>query len=282
MFILTVENSKGERLKLTDSPQYSIRYIDGLLSPQASISTVTATNRDGSVITNVRAENRVISIALSPKPPVEENRQQLYSYFPIKKEITLFFSNENREVKISGIVTSLEGSLFEIGQTITVNIECPSPYFENAAQNYTEVYKIIKWFEFPFAIEEEGKEFSEISEELAQMIENDGDIETGLTIEIEAMATTRNPIIYNVETREYFGLNMEMSTGDIVRIQTAPGKKKVELIRGADVLNAINYIMPGNTWLTLAPGKNIFTYANDTRTDAVYLRFYYSLLFEGV
>lgn len=282
MFTLTVENDKGERLRLTNSPEYSIRYIDGLLAPQASISSVIATNRDGNVVTNVRAENRVVSIAISPKPPIEDNRQQLYSFFPIKKEITLFFSNENREVKISGIVESMDGSLFEAAQTIVININCANPYFENSAGSYEEIYKITKMFEFPFAIEKEGEEFSVLSEELRKVIENAGDVETGLIIEIEAMAYTSNPIIYNAETREFFGVNTDMGAGDIIRIQTATGKKKVELIRGAEAQNIINKIMPGVTWLTLRPGKNIFTFSNDSRADAIRIGFYYSLLFEGV
>lgn len=282
MFTLTVENDKGERLRLSNSPAYAIRYIDGLLAPQATISAVTATNRDGKVVTNVRAENRVISIAIAPKPPVEENRQRLYTFFPAKKEITLHFANENRDVKITGIVEAMDGSLFKSAQTITININCANPYFRNDAASYEEIYKIKSLFEFPFEIEEEGIEFSTIDEELRQIILNDGDVETGLTIEIEAMADTSNPIIYNANTREFFGVNIEMETGNIIRIQTDTGKKKVELIRGAEVTNIINNIMKGVTWLTLAPGENLFTYSNDTRADAIKLGFYYTLLFEGV
>lgn len=282
MYSFSVENNINEILELTHSPSYDLVSIDGLLPPMATISTVQATNRDGSILTNTRAEDRTIGITIAPKPPIELNRQKLYRYFPLKKEVTLYFRNQNRNVKINGIVESYDGSLFESKQTIAINIRCLNPYFKNSNSSVQQMSQVIDNFEFPFAITEEGKEFSYIDKQLSQIIDNTGDVDTGLIIEMEAMGTVVNPIIYDVVTRESFGLNITMQYGDVIRINTNVGNKKVELTRDGATTNVINNITQDNTWFTLKTGENIFTYACDEGEENLYINFYFSLMFEGV
>ncbi len=117
---------------------------------------------------------------------------------------------------------------------------------------------------------------------LSQEIYNAGDVEAPLTIELTASGSVVNPIIYNVETREFFGIDITMQLGDVIRITTGGYNKKIQLIRNGKTTNAINYIRRGNKWFKLSPGYNTFTYQCDSGAEFLNIKFIYSNLYEGV
>ena len=179
-------------------------------------------------------------------------------------------------------VQGIEGSLFEQKQTLKITMKCMNPYFRDKYEKMEDMSTVEDMFEFPFAIEEEGIEFSQINKELMKSIYNAGDEETGVIIELSASGTVENPIIYNADTRERFGLNITMEAGDVIRIETNRFNKKVILIRDAQETNIINSIMRGNKWFKLAAGENIFTYTCDSGEEFLNIKFIYQNLYEGV
>lgn len=282
MFTCSIENDRGETLQLTNNRYYNLISIEGLLSPLVEISSITATNRDGSIPTNIRATDRTITISIAPRSQVEDSRQRLYRFFPIKKEVTLYFKNQKRDLKINGIVEAIDGLLFELNQTLEIVIRCYNPFFKNRYESNIELSQVVANFEFPFAIEAEGMEFSYVDRQLSQIIENSGEIETGLIIGLEAMGTVVNPIIYNADSRASFGLNFTMQEGDKIIIDTNVGDKKVELVRNGEISNIINSIEKNNTWLNLPTGNTVFTYSCDSGAENLYINFNYYLMFAGV
>lgn len=281
MYRLVAENQKNEKIELSNSPYFYVK-IEGLLPGKATLHTTTVINNDGSILNSVRKDNRDITITVIPRMPVAENRQRVYKYFKIKSKVTLYFETDNRDVKIKGTVESVEGSLFDQQQTIEIGIICTDPYFEEKIQRIVNMAQVLDLFEFPFAIEEEGIEFSRIDKTLTQGVYNDGDTETGVVIELSAMGEVVNPIIRNVETRGYFGLNIEMQLGDVIQINTNNFNKKVTLQRYGEIRNIINSIMKGNEWFKLMPGDNIFTYQCEKGEENLSVRFIYSNKYEGV
>lgn len=281
MYRLFAENQKNEKIELSNSPYFYVK-IEGLLPGKATLHTTTVINNDGSILNSVRKDNRDITITVILRMPVAENRQRVYKYFKIKSKVTLYFETDNRDVKIKGTVESVEGSLFDQQQTIEIGIICTDPYFEEKIQRIVNMAQVLDLFEFPFAIEEEGIEFSRIDKTLTQGVYNDGDTETGVVIELSAMGEVVNPIIRNVETRGYFGLNIEMQLGDVIQINTNNFNKKVTLQRYGEIRNIINSIMKGNEWFKLMPGDNIFTYQCEKGEENLSVRFIYSNKYEGV
>ena len=273
MFRLWVENEKNEKEELTSSPFYESVVIDGLLPPKVTFNSSSVAGKDG---------ERDIGITVKPAYPVEENRQRLYRYFKVKKEVKLYFKNENRNLLISGKVESFNGSLFEQKQTIVIDIRCFEPYFKDSKESAVSMSSLIDLFEFPFSIGNEGIEFSRLDKALTQNIYNAGDTETGMIIELSANGEVINPTIYNVETREYFGLNITMQYGDLIRINTNAFNKKVELVRYGESRNIINNIKKGNKWFQITPGDNVFTYQCERGEEFLNFKFIYSNLFEGV
>lgn len=282
MFRLWVENEKGEKLELTNSPYCEVLAITGLLPEKADIKTTPYSAGDGSELNNATVKDKPISIDIKPNFPIGENRQKLYNYFRLKRKCTVFFENENRNVKISGIVEGYDGSLFEQMQIITVYIICLEPHFLDKKETNVNMSTVKNMFQFPFAIAKEGIAFSTIDKELTQIICNKGDVETGVMIELSASGEVTNPVIYNVDTKDFFGLNITMQTGDVIKINTNRFKKKVELFRNGEIKNIINNIKKGNKWLVLQTGKNQFTYKCDSGEENLNIKFSFYNKYVGV
>ena len=94
---------------------------------------------------------------------------------------------------------------------------------------------------------------------------NEGDVSVGIEIEILAVATVTNPIIYDSENN-FFGVGygtadkqVKMQSGDKIVITTHRGKKSVTL-NGVSIFNKIK---PNSTWLQLATGDNRFAINSD-------------------
>lgn len=281
MYRLFVENNKKEKIELSNSPYFYVK-IEGLLPGKATLHTTTVINNDGSILNSARKDNRDITLTVIPKMPIAENRQRVYKYFKVKSKITLYFETDNRDVKIEGTVESVDGALFARQQEIEIGVVCTDPYFKERVQRVIAMAQVLDLFEFPFAIEKEGIEFSRIDKTLTQNVYNDGDTETGMIIELSATGQVVNPIIRNVETRGYFGLNIEMQLGDVIQINTNNMSKKVTLQRYGEIRNAINSIIKGNEWFKLMPGDNIFTYQCEKGEENLNVRFIYSNKYEGV
>lgn len=282
MFRLEVENEKKEKIELTNSLFYESVAIEGLLPPQAAVNSSAVANADGETFNSARVAIRDVTIDIKPAFPVEENRQRLYTYFKLKKQVNIYFKNKNRDIVTAGIVEGFDGSLFEQKQLISISIKCLDPYLKDSAESVADMANIIDNFEFPFSIDKEGIPFSIIDKALTQNIFNAGDVETGMIIELTANGEVIKPTIYNVETREYFGLDFTMQLGDVIKINTNKFNKKVELIRYGETRNIINNILKGNKWLTLQVGDNLFTYTCEAGEENLSFKFTYSNRYEGV
>ena len=282
MLSVWVENDKKEKIELTNSTHFESVLLDGLLPSKATLNYTTVANQDGGILQGVRGDVKNISFTIKPSFPVEENRHLLYKYFKVKKEVTIYIENESRDVMITGTVEAFDCSLFESKQTIIIDIVCFGRYFKDKQTTYKDMSTLIPAFEFPFSIDEVGVEFSYIDKVLTQNLYNAGDTDTGLIIELSANGEVVKPIIYNVDTKEYFGLKTTMQLGDVIRINTNTFNKTVELVRYGETRNIINDIMKGNKWFKLAPGDNQFTYSCESGEEFLKFKFIYQNLYEGV
>ena len=282
MYSLKVENDRGDTLELTNNPKYNVFKIEGLNPPNATINSSVNTTTDGSIINSVRLENRNIVIYTTIEGDVEANRINLYKYFPVKKNVKLYFSNGSREVYICGTVEILECDLFSNKQVAQISIICPKPYFKDVNELVTMFSDVLKMFEFPFAIEKTGVEFSVISTNLRRSVVNVGDTETGVVIKLFSTGTVVNPVIYDVFKRTQMRLNFTMLTSDTIVINTNVGEKSIELIRDGVTYNALGYMAQNSTWFTLEAGDNLFTYDADSGNSSLQITFTTPILYSGV
>lgn len=282
MFTLTVENEKGERLNLTHNPNYTITDVGGLTPPTATINSATVALNDGAIYNSARVETRDVSISIKPMFPVESNRINLYRYFSIKKRVRLHYTNGARNVYIDGYVQGVDGSLFELSQTIVITLLCLDPYFKDVSGTAVDMSSTEDLFEFPFAIDSAGIEFSRIEKPVKKNIINSGEIDNGMIIEMTASGTVVNPKIYNTLTSEMLGLSATLQAGDVVRINTNQNQKNITLIRDGVESNAVNMFAKESVWLQLAPGDNVMTYECDSGEEFLEVRFSYTNRYGGV
>ena len=84
---------------------------------------------DGSIFASARATERniVLTLILLPIPSIESVRQKTYSFFPIKKAVTLLVETDNRLVETTGYVESNEPNIFSQQESTQISIICPDP-----------------------------------------------------------------------------------------------------------------------------------------------------------
>jgi hypothetical protein len=187
-------------------------------------------------------------------------------------------------VWIEGYIQKIDIAYFEKKQIVTCTILCPFPYFREAQQIINEIEYIISAFHFPFASTAEPElVFGYLSNDVAVTVENNGDVECGMTIELYAKTSISNPKIWNYISREYIGLNYEMEQADLITINTRQGEKSVTLLRDGVESNLFNYVMQGSTWLQLSPEGDTFVYEVEGGNNAdLSVTFKHDNLFEGV
>lgn len=263
MYELKVRNKYGKVLQLTQNPNYNIEEVDGLYPADATINTTQNANMNGSLFNSAYVNNRQIIITLSINYPTERNRLELYKYFINKYPVRLYYKNKSRNVWIDGYVKSDPIQYFAPKERTQIVIECPKPFFNDVEENITEFNAIEALFEFPFAIDEDGICFSHILTVEEKNIINTGDIETGIRVEMRANGPISNPTIHNTGTLDYFKLNLDLETGDVIRINTMQGEKSVTLERNGVTANVVGYRAQGSKWLTAVPGDNLFLITAD-------------------
>lgn len=282
MFEVIVENKSGQKLAFTQNNKYAITSITGLGFPDAEINTVSVGSFDGERFNSSRVAKRNIVLTIAILGDVEANRIALYRVFKSKQWIRFHYKNGLRDVYIDGYIESAPIDLFSQNQEVQISIICPEPFFKEAEEIIDDMSLIINLFEFPFAIEDEGIAFSEYAEVTEKIVQNGGDIENGMTIEMRSIGTVVNPKILNRDTLAYFGLNFTMQSGDVITISTVKGNKTAYLLRGGETINIFNYIMKDITWLQLQPGDNVFVFEAETGAEYLEVTFKHRDNFEGV
>lgn len=282
MYSLKVENNRGDTLELTNNSNYTVYKIEGLNPPQATVNSSANTTTDGSKINSVRLGNRNLVIYVTIEGDVENNRINLYKYFPVKNNVKIYFTNGVRDVFIEGTVELIECDLFTNKQVAQISIICPKPYFKDVKNLVSMFGDVSSLFEFPFSIDKTGIELSAITINQRKKIINTGDVETGVIIKLFSRGTVVNPILYDVLKRTQLKLNFTMQASDTIVINTHVGEKSIELIRNGVTTNAMGYMAQDSSWFTLEAGDNIFTYDADSGNSNLQINFTTAILYSGV
>lgn len=256
VFYLTVENSSGERLELTNNHRcYDVIEIDGLTPPNATINTIDIAGYDGTLFNNSKLSQRNIVINLRVKHPIEKNRLNLYRFFGVKQWIKIYYKSRSRNVYVEGYVESFEDNFFVQRQTAQISIICPDSYWKNHTESVFQFSNIISMFEFPFSINSYGAELSTVSDESRANVFIDG-VSTGGIIELTLNENIHYLIVENNTTNERFLILTDLLSGDKITINTNFRKKSVKRLRNGVETNLINERKVSSTWLQFRPGNN--------------------------
>lgn len=288
MFVLEVENKHGQKLKLSQNENnYQVLSIDGLTAPPATIHTMTSANAHGATYKTSKIESRNIVIKIKLRGNIEENRLRLYEYFSSSEWCKLYFRNKSRNVAIEGYVENTEANLFENNQVMQISILCPEPFFKDVDISSIDISKEHSAFEFPFAIDKNGIDFSVFERDRFTCVVNYGEADTGMVIEIELPGISSGnsfpcPVIRNYITGESLKINSMLNGGEKIIINTNVGKKSIVKISNGKETNIINTFNLKTTWLQLRKGANYFTYDFNGWDHLFKIKINYSSNYSGV
>ena len=111
---------------------------------------------------------------------------------------------------------------------------------------------------------------------------NDGDVESGIRVEISAVGDVTNPQILNVTTGKYIRFTLALSLGDKLVISTGYGDKWATYTHDGTEEDALKYLDIESTFLALDPGDNLIKYGADSGIDNLQVAIYHSNRYLGV
>ena len=298
---VTITNYLGEsvRIELSDAdPEHGllIRKIDGLGPPKANINTTNLATNDGSIYNSARVEQRniIFGLVFTFSPQIEDARQRVYKYFPIKKNLDILIEADNRVVRATGYVETNEPDIFSKDESTTISIICADPWLYSEEIKTTILYGIEPLFEFEFgneSLDEYLLEMGDIVDEQEKIVSYEGDAEVGITIIIHALGRVDNITIYNTGTREHMFIDTEkikqltgsgiIASDDII-ISTVRGNKSIQLFRDGVYTNILNCLSKDSDWFQLAKGDNVFAYIADYGAENLEFKIENQIIYEGV
>lgn len=283
MMRLVLKNKQGDALTFEHGGPFTIVEVDGLNPPQATINTSKMALFDGEKFNSSKVNMRQMNVAFAIEKDAAASRIEVYKVLKSKQYVKVEYYGDYRKVYIEGYIESINIDYFAMKQVVTASILCPAPYFKEAQTIINGVDSIINMFHFPFAITvDEPIPFGEFESLTNAIITNEGDIPCGMTIEIYARGTVKNPKVFNYITAEYIGINFTMETGDTVTIDTTQGNKTITLLRDGQYTNIFNTLQKGSKWLQLETGENSFVYEADEGAANMAITFGHNNLYEGV
>ena len=266
-------SERGDRLSLSANDDFILTHIDGQTSASASISSSVIGGVDGDTVNNMQAEPRTIIFDLRIRSgvDVEDAKRKILRVIKLKQNGTLVWEQNSRTVEITGKVEKIEMPRWANGIVMQVEMHCGRPFWEDVDSVVEQISEAISLHYFTDAptdmlfFPEDGIVIGEYDTTRSKHFYNEGDVSVGLEIDIIALATVTNPIIYDADGN-FFGVGygegdkrVTMQSGDKVVITTHRGRKSVTL-NGVSIFNKIK---PNSTWLKLSTGDNQFAINSD-------------------
>lgn len=219
--------------------------IEGLDPVKASIVSSKLAGVDGSQYRNsVRDERNIVLkfelVSDYVDNPVFAVRRRLYRFFMPKSYVTLwFYDDAGIEATISGRVESCEAPMFSQEPALNASILCFNPDFVDTSF--------------------ETVSGSTVYSSLESTIDYEGTVPAGIEFTLFADRDISAFTIYNRPpdgTLRQLDFASPLLAGDVLRINTNQGQKKVQLTRAGVTSSVLYAISPKSNWVTLDYGLN--------------------------
>lgn len=269
-------SQRGDVLSLSANSDFYLTHIDGQTTATASVSSNVIGGVDGDNVSNMQANFRSLIFDLRFKSgvDVEEAKRRILRVIKLKQNGTVVWEQNGRTVAISGKVERIDMPRWARGIVMQVEMHCEQPFWEDmkaVVENISEAIDLHYFTDNPtdmLYFTEEGIVIGEYDTTRSKNFYNDGDVDVGLEIDILALATVTNPIIYDANGN-FFGVGygtadkkVVMESGDKIVIATHRGSKSVTL-NGESIFDKIK---PNSAWFQLATGDNRFAINSDDDT----------------
>ncbi|EJO5347038.1 phage tail family protein [Clostridium botulinum] len=280
------ENEKGQQIEFSIWSPFFLENIDGISGLKNIIYSNKGMGQDGSTYTGSTLDDRNIVIQGAIIDGKEINREKLLSIINPKLKSKLIYTDGSIEkyveckVETAPVITKDNKPKFQI------SLLSPNPYWKDYINTKVNIALWKGDFHFPLVIPiNKGITMGHREPSLIVNVNNTGQVKTGMIIEFFARGTLKNPSLFNVNTREFIKINKGMVNGEKFIINTNYSKKKIlqELNGGTtDILNYLDILGGGDTFLQLDVGDNLFRYNADSNLDNLEVNIYFSPQYLGV
>ena len=194
----------------------------------------------------VRRMKRVLNSMVNPKHTLEVIRgNHKISFIPVTSVKYSSTYKENNEYMAKFLITGY----------------CPYPLFTNLYDSVVSVSYTEPRFRFPLVISKGvGMIFGVRQPSLIAEVNNPGDFPIGYTIEFKATGTVVNPSLVDIGTQNYFKIHKTLTSGEVVRVYTQEGERRVVGILDGVETNYYQYRTHDSSWLQLERGENLIRY----------------------
>lgn len=268
---ITITNSSGDSISLSDRGTFILSAISGLGDLDADLQIQFSPYQDGASFIDSILQPRHLAIDFFIKgmddTDISLKRSQIGRVVNPKSNILKIRYQYGEIIKeIEGVADHVpkypggqgnRGGTFQVGM---INITCPDPYWKSLHQTTRELKayepKLILPVTLPATMGEVG-DFTTVL--------NEGDIKAPVLITVIGPVT--NPEITNETTGETLRINVTLSIGDVLYIDTDPRSKRVEIHRGGQLYRKAFGLIDRNyakssLW-KLAQGANNLSYVAD-------------------
>ena len=300
---LKVTNYLGESLEIDpfdpESSGFLITDIKGITPEKGDINFTSITTNDGGLYNSSRIGTRNITLKLVyfPHPTIEKTRLLSYKFFPIKRQVTLEFTTENRKAEILGYVESNDVSIFTQTEYSSISIVCPDPYFysTSADGNIDVVFAgTMPKMRFSFPSKSDVAPnliMGDIQGFREQVVTYNGDSEIGMELILRALGSVGTVTVYNRITNESMMIDADkiaeltghgIIAGDVITVLTYRGNKKISLLRNGVTTNILNCLDKNTTWLQIRKGDNVFAFSATFGTIDLQVEIKSKTMYEGL
>lgn len=284
---LIYRNNKGQELTLGSSRPFYLETIENYANISTNIST--SDNVDGINIENVSIKERLLpvtgAIYAMNKNDLDIKRAYITALFNPKTKGTITYINDNVTRRIQCVVQDITFQpRINYMQKFLIQFLCPNPFWQNEHEEKTEIALWVGDFEFPLEVPiDTGIEMGHRVSNLICNVYNRGDVECGMKIQFRALATVKNPSLFNINTREFIKINQVLNVGDVLEINTNSDNKRIELVRSNGTReNVLHWMDFDSEFLQLSVGDNLFRYNAEAGIDNLEVAIYHNQQYLGV
>jgi len=284
--VLTIQNDSGSIA--FDSHNYVLTSID-YGSIGATHSTAKGAEQVGERVINSTLDTRDVEIVgfirAASAAEMEAKKAALYQMcYPLREFQILPDETLALKCHADGTVKFAASKLTNNDRVAQFVIDaiCYDPLFSDAVARYRRIAEWVSNFIWPLEIPETGFTFADRTEGYITPLQNNGDVEAGLLIHFTASASVKNPMLMNVETREFIALNRTLDAGETVVVNTNYGAESVTSYIGDAIEDIINDLDLDSTFLQAPVGTTSFHFSADENVDSMTVTIYYYQKYLGV
>lgn len=191
-------------------------------------------------------------------------REKLYRTLPEGDDVTVYFYDEQGEVKIiTARVQSIDVSALGVIRDIEISLLCPNPFFRDETPTRYDMAGWIGGLEFDVDLTDANELETRTAEQI-KVLSNPSNVEIPLKITFRANGPVKRPTLMNVTTDELMQIDVDMNVGDVLAVNTERGVRSKIVLNGASANNKWIY---GSTWLRLPIGDSVFKYDAESGVD---------------